>query len=82
MGVSDTTLKGGDYKFTISPTVEGGKVFYTIDGFTPRETDLWVAGPLRITVPAGKSIDLQTTVITPGGKRSNVVKTTLDNTGR
>ncbi len=79
LGVSDTTLKGGDFKFDIMPTVEGGKVFYTIDGFTPRETDLWVNGKLNVTVPAGRAVELQTTVVSPGGKRSNIVKTTLDN---
>lgn len=79
IGAGDTTLRGSDFKLDLMSTVEGGKVFYTMDGFIPRETDVWSTGTLRIAVPAGKAIDLQTTVISPGGKRSNVVKMTLDN---
>ncbi len=82
VGASDTTLKGGNFKFELSSTVEGGKAHYTIDGFTPRETDLWCTQPIQITVPAGKTIELQSIIISAGGKRSNVTKTVLDNTGK
>lgn len=81
-GASDTTLKGDNFKIELIPTVEGGKAFYTIDGFTPRETDLWCTQPLKIKVPEGKQIELQTIIITPGGKRSNVTKMVLDNGGQ
>ena len=79
VGVSDTALKGQDFKFELPPTVEGGKVFYTLDGYTPRETDLWYSQPLHIKVPQGRSIEFQTIMISPMGKRSNVTKMTLDN---
>ena len=81
-GVSDTTLKGSDFKFEMNPGVEGAHVYYTIDGHTPRETDMWYTEPLRIKVPAGKKIDFQCITITPGGKRSNLVKMMLDNSGQ
>ncbi len=82
MGTSDTTLKGSDFKLELVAPVEGAKVYYTIDGYTPRETDLWYTEPLRITVPAGKAIELQSIIITPAGKRSNITKMTLDNSGK
>ena len=81
-GISDTTLKGDNFKFELSPGVEGARVYYTTDGYAPRETDLWYTEPLRIKVPAGKKIDLQCVTITPAGKRSNPVKVTLDNSGQ
>ena len=79
MGVTDTTLKGGDFRFELETPVDGAKVHYTIDGFTPRETDLWYTRPLQIVVPKGKEIDLRTITITPGGKRSNITTLRLDN---
>ena len=82
IGASDTVLKGEDFKFELSPTVEGAKVHYTIDGYTPRETDMWYTEPLRIKVPSGKRLDLKAVIITPGGKRSNQVTVVLDNSGR
>ena len=81
-GISDTTLKGEDFKLELITGVEGAKIFYTIDGFAPRETDLWYTEPLKIKVPVGKQIDFQSVIITQMGKRSNFVKMTLDNTGK
>ena len=78
-GISDTTLKGGSFTFELGSPVEGARVYYTIDGFTPRETDLWYTSPLSIEVPKGKEMYLQAITITAGGKRSNVVKVVLDN---
>lgn len=79
-GASDTTLKGNNFKFELTPTVEGAKIHYTIDGYSPRETDLWAPEQLRIDVPDGKQMDMQAVIITPAGKRSNTVKVVLDNT--
>lgn len=82
IGMSDTLLKGGQFKLELTPTVEGARIYYTIDGFTPRETDLWYTQPLIITVPAGREIDLQAIIITPAGKRSNITEMVLDNSGK
>ncbi len=78
-GISDTSLNGTNFTLDGKPGVEGGKVFYTIDGFTPRETDLWFAEPVRFMVPRGKGLEVQAITITPLGKRSNVTKMQLDN---
>ena len=82
IGSSDTVLKGKFFKLELSPAVDGAKVYYTIDGFTPRETDLWCTEPIFISIPAGKQIDLQSITITPGGKRSNITEMVLDNSGK
>lgn len=79
IGASDTTLTGTEFTFELQPSVEGAKVHYTIDGYSPRETDLHVTGPVKITVPAKKEIEFKTIVITPSGKRSNVTTTKLVN---
>ena len=81
-GISDTTLKGENFKFELSSFVDGAKIYYTIDGFTPRETDLWYTEPLKVKVPAGKQVELQAIIISPMGKRSNLVKVVLDNSGK
>ncbi len=71
-GAKDTTLTGNKFNIDLTPSVEGAKIHYTIDGFTPRETDLEYTTPLQITVPSGKHIDFQAIEITPAGKRSIV----------
>ena len=71
-GVSDTVMTGTKFKFELKAPVEGAKIYYTMDGFTPRETDLWYTDPLSFIIPANKFIDFKTIVITPSGKRSNI----------
>ncbi|RYE17497.1 MAG: beta-N-acetylhexosaminidase, partial [Sphingobacteriales bacterium] len=54
--------------------VKGAKVYYTIDGQTPRETDLVYTMPMTYPIPLGQYRELQTLVITPAGKRSRITK--------
>jgi hexosaminidase len=63
----------------LKPSVDGAKVYYTIDGYTPRETDLEYQVPLTYNVPLDQYRELQTIVITPSGKRSNVTRTLVYN---
>jgi hexosaminidase len=79
IGLNDTLMKGGDFTLELTPTVEGAKIYYTIDGFTPRETDYWYTQPVKVKVPAGKEMDFQAIIITPSGKRSNITEMALDN---
>ena len=64
---------------TLKPSVDGAKVYYTIDGYTPRETDLAYNIPLSFPVPQDQYRELQTIVITPSGKRSVVTRTVVYN---
>ncbi len=70
IGAKDTTMTGSKFTIELSPSVEGGKIYYTIDGYAPRETDLMYTTPLQFNLAPGRHIDLQTVLITPSGKRS------------
>ncbi|MDP9047285.1 MAG: PA14 domain-containing protein, partial [Bacteroidota bacterium] len=52
---------------------------YTIDGYTPRETDMEYTMPMTYNVPLDQYRDLETIVITPSGKRSQVTHAVMYN---
>ncbi len=79
IGAKDTVMIGNKLTAVLKPSVEGAKVHYTIDGYTPRETDLIYTIPLNLDVPLDQYRELQTIVITPSGKRSNVTRTLVYN---
>ena len=81
IGMDDSVKKGSSFHIELKTPVEGGKIHYTIDGYTPTENDLSYTGQLRIKVPDNKKIDFQTITVTPGGKRSVAKHTILDNSG-
>jgi hexosaminidase len=79
LGVKDTLMSGSQFSFNLKPPVIGSKIYYTINGYTPRETDRQYSAGFDIKVPAGERRILKTLVITPSGKRSAVTTTTLVN---
>ncbi|RKR83656.1 hexosaminidase [Mucilaginibacter gracilis] len=79
VGAVDTITTGNSFKFDLKSPVTGAKVYYTIDGYTPRETDLEYKEPLTILVPDSASRLLQTIVVSPSGKRSAVTRTVMNN---
>jgi hexosaminidase len=79
IGAKDTVMIGSQLDVTLKPSVEGAKIYYTIDGYTPRETDLAYTIPLSFTIPQDQYRELQTIVITPSGKRSIVTRTVVYN---
>jgi hexosaminidase len=79
IGAKDTVMIGSKLTAVLKPSVEGAKVHYTIDGYTPRETDLIYTIPLNLDIPVDQYRELQTIVITPSGKRSNVTTTLVYN---
>jgi hexosaminidase len=79
IGAKDTVMIGSQLNVTLKPSVEGAKIYYTIDGYTPRETDLTYTIPLSLTIPQDQYRELQTIVITPSGKRSVVTRTVVYN---
>jgi hexosaminidase len=81
LGADDTSKNGANFRIALKNSVEGAKIHYTIDGFFPRETDLTYTSPIKLTVPKGKYIDLQTITITKTGKRSRVTHYIMDNGG-
>jgi len=78
-GINDTTMTGAKFSFNLKPPVANAKIYYTIDGYKPRETDLEYQAPINITVPENSSRELQTIVITPSGKRGAITRTLMYN---
>jgi len=79
IGGHDTIIFGNQLRVDLKPSVKGAKVYYTIDGYTPRETDFEFTVPVTYNVPPDQYRELQTIVITPTGKRSVVTKTDVYN---
>ncbi len=78
-GADDTTITGDKINVQLAVPVEGAKIYYTIDGYNPRETDMEYKGPLQFTIPEHKTIHLKTITITPSGKRSIVSDIKMEN---
>jgi len=79
IGAKDTIVFGSQLNAQLKPSVVGAKIFYTIDSYTPRETDLIYSMPLSYNVPQDQFRELETIVITPSGKRSVVTHTIMWN---
>jgi len=79
IGAIDTVMFGQALSATLKPSVAGATIFYTIDSYTPRETDLTYSTPLNYPVPQDQYRELKTIVITPSGKRSTVTSTMVYN---
>ncbi|MBS1527064.1 MAG: family 20 glycosylhydrolase [Bacteroidetes bacterium] len=79
IGARDTIVFGPQLNVQLRPSVTGAKIYYTIDGYTPRETDLEYMAPITYSVPQDDYRELQTIEITPSGKRSHVSQTFVFN---
>ncbi|TSD67008.1 family 20 glycosylhydrolase [Inquilinus sp. KBS0705] len=79
IGAIDTTMIGTQLTVNLKAPVNGATIFYTIDGYTPRETDMPYTKPITYNVPIDQYRELQTIVITPSGKRSSVSKMVVYN---
>jgi len=77
----DTIIFASSLNVTLKSPVAGAKIYYTIDGYTPRETDIEYNKPMTYNVPQDQYRELKTIVITPTGKRSQVTHTTVYNKG-
>jgi len=79
IGAKDTIMFGNQLNVKLKPSVEGAKVYYTIDGYNPRETDIEYTIPMAYNVPADQYRELKTIVITPSGKRSQITRAVMYN---
>ncbi|RWY50928.1 family 20 glycosylhydrolase [Mucilaginibacter gilvus] len=79
IGSADTTIIGTQLKVNLKSPVEGAKIYYTIDGYTPRETEMVYTKPITYEVPIDQYRELQTIVVTPSGKRSPITRTMVYN---
>lgn len=79
IGLADTTLHGPQFTFSLMPSVAGGKIYYTLDGYDPDESTLPYDGPLTVRVPEGQKRTVKARVFSPSGKRSPVTTTQIEN---
>ncbi|MGN6397109.1 MAG: family 20 glycosylhydrolase [Mucilaginibacter sp.] len=79
IGTKDTTMFGSQLIVDLKSPVEGAKIYYTIDGYTPRETDIEYTHPMTYNVPPDQYRELKTIVITQSGKRSQVTRAIMYN---
>jgi len=80
IGAKDTSINITDsYIFNWQPSVNGAKIYYTIDGYTPNQTTPLYNQPLKVYVPNGEKRAVKSVVITPSGKQSAITTTWLVN---
>lgn len=79
IGISDTTYLGAKFSIPLKSSVTGSKIFYTLDGYNPRETDRLFEKPIEITVPLNEKRTLKTIVVSPSGKKSAFTTTNFVN---
>jgi hexosaminidase len=75
----DTTMIGEKFTLNLKSLVPGSKIYYTLNGRTPDDTDYQYTVPLNFDIPKGEKRELQTLVITPAGRRSVATRTILYN---
>lgn len=79
IGARDTIIFGTQLTVDLKSSVKGAKVYYTIDDYLPRETDMEFTTPITYNVPQDQYRQLQAIVITPTGKRSDITRTIVYN---
>lgn len=80
-GITEDTIKGiSEYTFkNLVPSVEGAKLYYTIDGYNPSELDLEFKDEVTVKIPKGSRRVFKVTAITPAGRKSNYTQVILIN---
>ncbi len=73
------TILAEETTFLLEPSVKGAKIYYTIDGYTPAETEKNYGKPFTVKVPKTSKRLLKTIVISPSGKRSAITNTWIIN---
>ncbi|MBE7176537.1 MAG: family 20 glycosylhydrolase [Mucilaginibacter polytrichastri] len=81
VGAVDSTIFSASTHFDLKQPVSGGKIFYTVDGYAPRNTDIPYTAPFAVNVPAGQQRVVQFVATSPRGKQSVPVKMVINNSG-
>jgi hexosaminidase len=79
IGIQDTIMFGSQLDVKLKSPVNGAKIYYSIDGYTPRETDIEYIRPVSYNVPVNQYRELKTIVISASGKRSQVTRVVVYN---
>ncbi|MFS2185380.1 family 20 glycosylhydrolase [Mucilaginibacter sp. Mucisp84] len=75
----DTMVIGPHFVYTLKSVVPGAKIYYTLNGRDPLDTDLQYEGPITFSIPQNEKRELRTRVITPSGRRSIATRTLMYN---
>jgi hexosaminidase len=77
--VIDTILFGPKFTYTPTSVVPGARIYYTLNGRDPLDTDLEYTSPVTITIPANEKREFKARVITPSGRRSIATRVLMYN---
>ena len=77
--VIDTMMIGAQFTMAPKTVVPGARIFYTLNGRDPLDTDLGYESPITFNIPAGEKRVFKTVVITPSGRRSLPTSTVMYN---
>lgn len=78
-GSAETALIASKYVLDLKPTIKNGKIFYTIDGYSPDETAALYEKPVTINIPKGEYRIIKTVQISESGRKSSINKVLIRN---
>ena len=67
----------GTAAIDLTSRIDGGKIFYTTDGFAPNENSSAYTSPIRLELKPGEIKEVKTIVVTPSGRKSSIYAATL-----
>ncbi|RZK50146.1 MAG: beta-N-acetylhexosaminidase [Pedobacter sp.] len=79
IGQATNVQKGSEFEINLKPSINGARIYYTLDNYRPAETAALYTKPFKINVEPGKRKILKTIVIAPSGRRSVVMETEYNN---
>ncbi|MDT3402588.1 family 20 glycosylhydrolase [Mucilaginibacter terrae] len=79
IGAKDTAYNAQQLTVDLKVPVNGAKIYYSIDGYDPNETNDIYTHPFTLNIPSDQYRELKTIVITPTGKRSLITRTVVTN---
>jgi len=79
IGATDTLMQGARFTMALQPSVEGARIYWTIDGYPASEADELYTAPFTFQIPEGQQRELQTVVVTPTNRKSRVTRTVMYN---
>lgn len=77
--VIDTMVIGPKFVYAPTSVVPGAKIYYTLNGRDPLDTDLQYDSPITFDVPPNEKREFKTRVITPSGRRSIATRVLMYN---
>ena len=68
---------GANPVIELKPSIDGAKIFYTLDGSTPDEKSTLYEKPINVDIKQGQRVDLKTVTVLPFGRKSSVYAATI-----